>query len=263
MEKSELRREVLKILREESQTHVNAIEARLRQRCETYERGDALRLQEIIWELLMQGILAPGKNSLNLHLPFVHVTAYGARCLEEHEILIHDPTGYLEQFAQGTAPELIRLIHEALRCFLSGHPTASVVLLSAAGERLIDALAAAAVATQPSGHTQGTVRGRLTKAGRDLFRRTEIVREQLLALRPGGTNDSEIELHLGDLVALFRLTRDDRGLPVAPPVDRERAHAALLTFPSTVRWCRAAIDALAECLEARSHSVGGYDRNAD
>jgi len=240
METSDLRREILQVLREESQTHVNAIESRIRQRCDDYSRGDALLLQEVIWELLLQGVLAPGKNSLNLHLPFLHLTTYGARCLEEDALLLHDSTEYLSRFGDEADDEVILAVHEALQCFLSGRAVAAVSMLAGAGERLIDRLASAVIDSRPPGRAQGALRSQLTKAGRDAVRRASIVQQAL----PGALQD-EVHVHLGDLVALLRLTRDKDGLALARTVELERAHAALLTFPSTYCWIQQVIDHLA------------------
>ena len=91
MDKASLRPLVLDILRKTPQTHLHAIETEIRRQTEDYERHDALVLQEIVWDHLVHGVLAPGKNSLNLNLPFVHVTEFGTACLESGEALVHDP----------------------------------------------------------------------------------------------------------------------------------------------------------------------------
>ncbi|MCK5248125.1 hypothetical protein KAR02_14570, partial [Candidatus Bipolaricaulota bacterium] len=96
MDKATLRPYVFEILKKTQQTHFHAIENDLRKVVESYERHDVLTLQEILWELLVQGVLAPGKNSLNLNLPFVHLTEYGSQCIEDGRILAHDPDRYVE-----------------------------------------------------------------------------------------------------------------------------------------------------------------------
>jgi hypothetical protein len=243
MEKTEIRQEVLRVLREEAQTHVNAIDARIRERREDYTRGDALRLQEVIWDLLVQGVLAPGKNSLNLHLPFLHLTTYGARCVEEATVLLHDPTEYLHRLEGSAGEEIIAAVHEAMQCFLAGRPAAAIALLGGAAERLVDGLAEAA-GNRLEGRTRGTFRARLTRAGRDAVRRASIVVDVLLDSRLPEPIRASAEVHVGDLIGLLRLSRDERGLPLTRAIDLERAHAALLTFPATVRWCQEVAGAL-------------------
>ncbi|MBU0595900.1 hypothetical protein KJ567_04370, partial [Candidatus Bipolaricaulota bacterium] len=82
MEKQQIRELTLQVLQKNPQTHVHMIENEIRQLTNEYDRHDTLALQEVVWDLLVQGVLAPGKNSLNLNLPFVHVTEYGACCLD-------------------------------------------------------------------------------------------------------------------------------------------------------------------------------------
>ena len=71
MDRSRLSLLVFDVLRKNPQTHVHAVENEIRQIADDYDRHDVLTLHEIIWDLLVQGVLAPGKNSLNLNLPFV------------------------------------------------------------------------------------------------------------------------------------------------------------------------------------------------
>jgi len=52
---------------------------------------------EAFWQLLTEGIVAPGMNSSNMNLPWFHITAYGKRVLETSEPNPHDPTGYLDR----------------------------------------------------------------------------------------------------------------------------------------------------------------------
>ena len=43
-------------------------------------RGDcgvlAFHMMEVFWELMVEGVVAPGMNAWNLDLPWYHVTAY-------------------------------------------------------------------------------------------------------------------------------------------------------------------------------------------
>jgi hypothetical protein len=141
MDKALLRPAVFDVLRRTPQTHLHAIENEIRQRVEGYERGDALLVQEVVWDLLLQGVLAPGKNSLNLHLPFVHLTDYGQRCLDEGAIVAHDPDGYVERLRAGTGGAISDIVLEsardALLAFDRGLFRTSLILLSRAALELL------------------------------------------------------------------------------------------------------------------------------
>ena len=145
MDKQRIRTLTLQVLQKNPQTHVHMIENEIRQLTEEYDRHDTLMLQEVVWELLVQGVLAPGKNSLNMNLPFVHVTDYGARCLDDGSVRAHDPEGYATHVAAivgDRAPDtIVEGAREAQLCFLAGRHASALVMLSRAAEALIGWLA--------------------------------------------------------------------------------------------------------------------------
>jgi hypothetical protein len=51
--------------------------------------------QEVFWQMVVEGILAPGMDSHNLNLPWFHVTKHGREVLASSEPQPYDPTGYL------------------------------------------------------------------------------------------------------------------------------------------------------------------------
>jgi hypothetical protein len=249
MDKALLRPLVFDALRRTPQTHLHAIENEIRQRSSGYERGDALLVQEVVWELLGQGVLAPGKNSLNLHLPFVHVTEYGQRCLEEGTIVAHDPDGYVARLRAETreaiALDVLESAQEALLAFHRGLFRASLVLLSrAAFEVLIelrDALEGDGDATSAHRH-----RDVASPAGLVCSVRGAASQRTL----PRALTD-EMEWRLSELEAVARLAHTEAGGPRALTADRESTLGRLLLFPAQ---CRFAYTLLEECRGARRES---------
>jgi hypothetical protein len=55
----------------------------------------AFHVTEVFWQLLIEGIVAPGKDSSNQNLPWFHVTEYGKKVLAKEAGHPHDETGYL------------------------------------------------------------------------------------------------------------------------------------------------------------------------
>ena len=51
-------------------------------------------LMDVFWQLVTEGILAPGENAGGLNLPWVHLTVYGRQVLADGEYQPHDRTGY-------------------------------------------------------------------------------------------------------------------------------------------------------------------------
>lgn len=95
--------------------------------------------QDILWELMIQGVLAPGLNVLNPNLPFFHITDHGKKVLSEGKYLPHDPTGYLGFFqkeVKNPDPTVMRYLSESLECFSRGNLIASIVMLGVASERM-------------------------------------------------------------------------------------------------------------------------------
>lgn len=219
MDKAALRPLVFDVLRKTPQTHLHAIENELRRKSDEIDRGDALSIHEIVWELLVQGVLAPGKNSLNLTLPFVHVTEYGTRCLEEGGILAHDPTGYIARFIERVNAQasvtMVETVREAVLCFEGGRYDASVVLLARAVECLLsDAADALTISNEGEplkllGNLLSTLESRAVS--REL-------RENL-------------DLTFSALRALILRTQTHERKPRMPGVDRPIALGYLLLFP--------------------------------
>ena len=231
MDKANLRPLVLEILRKTPQTHLHAIETEIRRRTDDYERHDALALQEILWELLVQGVLAPGKNSLNLNLPFVHVTEFGAECLEDGSVVAHDPDGYVARLVASCGdgdPALVETTREALLAYLAGRYPSSVVMLGRSAGILLDRLADALIR-----HGKRTGRGvqRVEAARADPGRLGATLLRALASRNLPPPLADEVENQLRGVQALIDASRSVRGRPRLPSADRDTVHARLLLFP--------------------------------
>jgi hypothetical protein len=106
--------------------------------------------QEVFWQLLIEGIVAPGMNSDNLDLPRFHITEHGRKVLASSEPQPYDPTGYLSRLRERVPspdPTVSAYLAESLETFRKANLVASTVMLGIAAERvfllLCDSLAAA------------------------------------------------------------------------------------------------------------------------
>ncbi len=230
MDKAELRPLIFEILRRESQTHLNAVAFQVRNLAENYERHDALKIHEIIWELLVQGVLAPGKNSLNLTLPFFHVTEYGEECLESGEIILHDYDRYLHDLEasidEPLDPIIRTYVHAAQKGFLTGNYLATMSLLADAGSMCIDMVA------DLLGEAQGQ---HPAKEERPTRAEVEHIRSYLPSLNLSDELREEADLHLRGLENLIAHTRNEHDRPRAVCIAHRTAQGALLVFPQYVR----------------------------
>ena len=243
MEKAALRPMVLDVLRKTPQTHLHAIETEIRRLTEEYERHDVLALQEILWELLVQGVLAPGKNSLNLNLPFVHVTTFGATCLEDGTVLVHDPDGYVAGIeascGDAASPDMIETVREALLAYLAGRYPSAVVMLGRAAETLLGRLADAAI--RHGAKTGHGVR-RLEEARSAPRRLIAVLRRAPPPRRLPAPLSNDLDGALLGLGTVLDGSREADGRSRLPRSERETVYAYLLLFPGQ---CRVVYDLIA------------------
>jgi hypothetical protein len=59
--------------------------------------------REVLWQLMFEGVLAPGSDSYNIDLPWVLVTRYGREVLKAGPANLHDRSGYLRHLYEDSA----------------------------------------------------------------------------------------------------------------------------------------------------------------
>lgn len=106
-----------------------------------FSNNDIKNIYEQFHLLLNQGVIAPGATgNYGPNLPNFHVTEYGLKCLEEHEILPYDVDGYLEKIKNiPSISEWVEFyIKEALQCYNANCMEAAVIMLGLSSEKIID-----------------------------------------------------------------------------------------------------------------------------
>jgi hypothetical protein len=104
---------------------------------EISQRRFNLLTMEVMWELIIQGVITPGLNLENPNLPFFHITEYGGKVIKEERFVPHDSSGYLDSSRKIITDKIAMIyLEEALRCFTTGSYLASTILLGVASERL-------------------------------------------------------------------------------------------------------------------------------
>lgn len=106
-----------------------------------FSNSDIQNIYEQFHLLLNQGVIAPGATgNYGPNLPCFHVTEYGHKCLEEHEILPYDVDGYLEKIKSiPCISEWVEFyIKEALQCYNANCMEAAVIMLGLSSEKIID-----------------------------------------------------------------------------------------------------------------------------
>lgn len=106
-----------------------------------FSHSDIQNIYEQFHLLLNQGIIAPGAiGNYGPNLPNFHVTEYGLKCLEEHEILPYDVDGYLEKIKNipSISDWVEFYIKEALQCYNANCMEAAVIMLGLSSEKIIN-----------------------------------------------------------------------------------------------------------------------------
>lgn len=207
-------------------------------------RDDLRFFREALWELIAQGVMVPGMNADNEHLPWLSVTEYGERVLADVESSPHDVDAFLQSLADRAPLDDVdaRFLRQALLGFRSGLWDASAVMLGAASEHLVEILVERlaehdeamakklkALANKPALVWLKTADDYL-KANRK--RLPQVVRENLDTIFTG-------------LAAAIRVARNDAGHPsVGEPVDRDRAYANLELYRILRGWVGNVLKAL-------------------
>lgn len=89
--------------------------------------------------MIVEGLLAPGMDPNNLHLPWFHITKHGHDVLASDEPQPYDPTGYLARLRERVPvldPTVTAYLAESLETFRKGKYVASTVMLGIAAERV-------------------------------------------------------------------------------------------------------------------------------
>jgi hypothetical protein len=193
---------------------------------------------EIMWQLVIQGVITPGMNSSNLTLPFFRVTEYGREVLQAERFVPHDSTGYLMELKMEAKTVIgnvaITYVEEALRCFNAGCHLASVLLLGIAAESVFLELCTVIYSSLTRGNDQRTLSPKqpIKQKHRWIINKylslpSSVRREQL---------PESLDLTLTSLYELIRRQRNDLGHPQEKPpeLNREQAFIYFRLFPGFV-----------------------------
>jgi hypothetical protein len=192
--------------------------------------------EEMFWQLVVEGILAPGYNIHNRDLPWFHITQYGRLVLNSQDPNPHDPTGYLARLGERIASpdsSVVAYLGESLETFRKGSFVASTVMLGIAAERVFLLLCESlenALGTSSEKTTFSKLLGQFSMRPKLDWVHNKI--QQVLKHRPEGFPENATIM----VVAIYDLMRGQRnelGHPreTPPQVQREDAFVNLQIFP--------------------------------
>lgn len=195
--------------------------------------ADAEDIRQLIWELIIQGVLVPGMNDSNPAWPFIRVTSYGERVLSEGAIIPHDPDGYLLDL-RAKVPAVDSLtemyVSESLQCFLRGTYMASTVMLGVAAEATMLNLIAATAASIDDAEEKEEFE-KVTKTW-IISRKYNALQEKLPSFRNNLPREIEqdLEIMLNGCFTLIRNYRNETGHPTGRTIQHDECFANLQLF---------------------------------
>ena len=197
-------------------------------------------VQDVTWELVIEGILAPGHASGHPSRTGAtfHVTHHGRRILDEPDYQPHDPADYLRQLGISVpAPDatVLAYLREALACYSRGLMVASTMMLGIAAERVFllvcDSLAAALKDPAERAAFQKILDRNPMKPKLDWV--SDKLREIQTPKRPPDLPE-DVDIKIPGIFNLIRCQRNDVGhpRPAPPAVTQDDAYGYLRLFPS-------------------------------
>ena len=193
------------------------------------------QIREIIWGLVIQGIVVPGGSNSQPDLPFMQISEWGKKCLESGEYVPYDAGQYLARLKtriEDVDSKIVLYLQESLTAFRSGTYVASAVMTGVATERTLLVLRDAIEAALPTQDAKNKFATRtkvklIKQVFDEMWKQLDPVHDQLAA----DLDKEDVRSELSGTFDLIRKTRNDAGHPAGRPISREEAHNLLLLFP--------------------------------
>lgn len=220
---------------EQSQGFVRFDEPRLRSRF-------VVLANEVMWQLIIQGVITVGHGEGNPTLPWFRITAYGQKVLAAERFVPHDPTGYMTELRAIPGPldmtVTARYAEEALACFAAGCNIASVLLLGVAAESAFNQLCDSIRPNLTSAADQAKLELQLPVRPRH---RWLVGRYQNLPAAERRRLPESLDVTLTSLYDLIRRQRNDLGHPQEQPpqLSREEAFVFFRLLPTFIQDAQA------------------------
>ena len=192
---------------------------------------DAELARDVFWDLFRQGHVILGMNDTNPTWPWFRLSHFGKTALTGGDpYLFTDTSSYIDMVRRevGELDEVTELyLSEAIRAFYAGCLLSSSVMLGVAAEHRFLALIEKATASSAfAGEFQGVAEERT------LLRKITRFQNRLASLqqRLSGDVREDLDIHLGFIQSVIRISRNESGHPSGKSVDRAQAYVRLQLF---------------------------------
>jgi hypothetical protein len=201
-------------------------------------QDDREKVRQIVWEFILQGILAIGLDELNPDFPFVSITEHGKQVLESGQTLPYDPDGYLKKLRTeipNLDPIIEMYLSESLQAYLKGLIFSSAVMLGVASEKafliLLEAFTNALTDPQKKQRFLSIQESIQTK------RKFDQLKNEIMAIRSTLPRElsEDLESQFDGIFNLIRITRNDAGHPTGRRIERGVQYTNLQLF---ILYCK-------------------------
>ena len=202
--------------------------------------------RDVLWALIIEGIVAFGMDSNNEKWPWLGVTEYGKACLKAGEILPHDPEGYLRTLARARPLDSTeqRFVGQALEAFRRNLPDASAVMLGCASEHLLIVLANSLAAKDPT-HPSVWAKRANDKALTLLKHLDQDMEQRGADKKLSPALKEQRATTFAGIAQIIRIARNDAGHPALQhPVTRDECFVNLRLFHHYRTWIAQVISGL-------------------
>jgi hypothetical protein len=191
------------------------------------------KVRQIIWELVLNGILMIGRDEFNPNFPFGSITKYGKQVLESGELLPYDPDGYLRRLKTeipNLDPIIEDYVFESLHAYQKGLMLSCAVMLGGASEKAFLIF----LETFTNAMTNQSEKNRFQKLQESIKTKHKFdqTRTKLMNIRTTLPKElsNELDFQFDGIFNLIRLARNDAGHPSGRKIERDMAFAYLLSF---------------------------------
>lgn len=190
---------------------------------------------EVFWQLVIEGVLIPGKDTMN-KFPFFRRTEYGNRMISETTPTPHETTIYIS-YINNQIPNfdltVMRYLQESLLTFRSGNLVASSVMIGVAAERVFLLICEDLLKSLNDKKEQNQFKNLINKF--PMRPKLEWVHNKLISIQKknvGGFPENAITM-ITAVYDFIRYQRNELGHPQNKPpvIDRESVFVDLQIFP--------------------------------
>lgn len=207
---------------------------------------------DVVWDLIVEGVLRPGADEREMELPAIHVTNYGKEVLGG-DVTPYDPERFLSQLAAKVPtadPVITRYVAESAETLRRNCLLSSTITLGAASEKaflvVAEAFAGALNTADQAKFQKEFERARSIKLQHGEFKKWyERHLRPRLAREKQSDWISSLDDSLHFVFTYFRTVRNDAGHPSGAVFSREQVHSHLVIFPYYLRVLYDLVDWLA------------------